>query len=321
MLSADTTNRSLKLLLAGAVTTSELPWVCTYTLYTSNGVTPGTSHGTSNGVTPVTVMPAPGASEFRQLKYASVHNADTVSATVIIRYTDGATDRDILRVTLDPGDMMEYSTGRGWYVLDSTGAVKGAGGSPLTLPLGLADGGTGAVLVDPGADRMMFWDDSAGAVTWLTPGTNLSITGTTLNAAGATPAGADTQVQFNDSGVLGGDAGLTYNKTTDQLVIASATKTATLCGSLRAGLFSDGTNSVGLADGSYAVQASAGHISCGGGASNTFRWANSAAAAGTTAGGTLTAYYGSGGTSFLSTPAAWALVMQGSTVYRIPLYT
>jgi hypothetical protein len=33
--------------------------------------------------------------------------------------------------------------------------------------------------------------------------------------AGAAPGGADTQVQFNDGGVFGGDAGFTYNKTTD----------------------------------------------------------------------------------------------------------
>jgi hypothetical protein len=33
----------------------------------------------------------------------------------------------------------------------------------------------------------------------------------------ATPGGSNTQVQFNDSGVFGGDSGLTYNKTTDTL--------------------------------------------------------------------------------------------------------
>jgi hypothetical protein len=36
---------------------------------------------------------------------------------------------------------------------------------------------------------------------------------------GAAPAGSDTQVQFNDGGNLGGDAGLTYNKTTDTLTV------------------------------------------------------------------------------------------------------
>ena len=51
-----------------------------------------------------------------------------------------------------------------------------------TLPL--SKGGTGAVLTDPNADRIGFWDDSAGAFTWLTPGANLTITGTTIDATG-----------------------------------------------------------------------------------------------------------------------------------------
>ena len=37
---------------------------------------------------------------------------------------------------------------------------------------------------------------------------------------GAAPGGSDTQIQFNDGGNLGGDSGLTYNKTTDTLTIA-----------------------------------------------------------------------------------------------------
>lgn len=41
---------------------------------------------------------------------------------------------------------------------------------------------------------------------------NLSIT--------ASAAGSNTQVQFNDSGSIGGDAGLTYDKTTDNLIVA-----------------------------------------------------------------------------------------------------
>ena len=55
----------------------------------------------------------------------------------------------------------------------------------------LADGGTGASLTDPNADRIMFWDDSAGAVDWLTAGTNLTITGTTLSATGGGSAADD----------------------------------------------------------------------------------------------------------------------------------
>ena len=40
---------------------------------------------------------------------------------------------------------------------------------PAGTDVALADGGTGASLVDPNADRILFWDDSAGAVTWLAP--------------------------------------------------------------------------------------------------------------------------------------------------------
>lgn len=58
------------------------------------------------------------------------------------------------------------------------GAVYYSAGTDVAL----ADGGTGASLADPNADRIMFWDDSLGAVTWLTPGTGLSISGTTINA-------------------------------------------------------------------------------------------------------------------------------------------
>lgn len=36
---------------------------------------------------------------------------------------------------------------------------------------------------------------------------------------GGTPGGSDTQVQFNDGGAFGGDAGFTFNKTTDQLAL------------------------------------------------------------------------------------------------------
>lgn len=60
----------------------------------------------------------------------------------------------------------------------------GGGYAPGGTDVALADGGTGATLADPGADRIMFWDDSAGAVDWLTAGTGLTITGTTIAASG-----------------------------------------------------------------------------------------------------------------------------------------
>lgn len=46
-----------------------------------------------------------------------------------------------------------------------------------------------AALVDPGADRILFWDDSEGEMAWLTPGSGLEVVGGTMNAT-AVPAGA-----------------------------------------------------------------------------------------------------------------------------------
>lgn len=66
-----------------------------------------------------------------------------------------------------------------------------------TGELSLARGGTGASLADPGADRILFWDDSAGTSEWLALGTNLSISGTTLNAS----AGAGGYTEIQEEGV------------------------------------------------------------------------------------------------------------------------
>lgn len=86
----------------------------------------------------------------------------------------------------------------------SGGPITTSGTITLAGTLGLANGGLGVALTDPGADRIMFWDDSASQVTWLTLGTNISISGTTLNVSSTsgtledltdvtitTPAGGD----------------------------------------------------------------------------------------------------------------------------------
>lgn len=58
--------------------------------------------------------------------------------------------------------------------------TSGGGYSPGGTDVALADGGTGASLADPNADRILFWDDSGGAVTWLTASTGLVISTTNL---------------------------------------------------------------------------------------------------------------------------------------------
>lgn len=131
----------------------------------------------------------------------------------------------------------------------SAATLTNATGLPLstgvTGQLPLANGGTGANLVDPNADRLMFWDDSAGNVDWLTLGTNLSITGTTLNASGGggggTPGGSDTQLQYNNAGAFGGITGATTNGTS--VTLTSPTFVTPVLGTPSSGTL---TNCTGL---------------------------------------------------------------------------
>ena len=102
--------------------------------------------------------------------------------------------------------------------LSDTASLYRSGGTDVAL----ADGGTGTSLVDPNADRILFWDDSAGAMTWLTMGTNLTITGTTLDAAGG-GGGVPTTRLIGTTAPLTGGGDLSADRT---LAISAATTAA-----------------------------------------------------------------------------------------------
>jgi hypothetical protein len=75
----------------------------------------------------------------------------------------------------------------------------------------------GTTLADPGADRILFWDDSESETTWLTAGTGLSISTTTLSVApGADFIDAITEIAAGiksgvDGDLITGTAGTSGN--------------------------------------------------------------------------------------------------------------
>ncbi len=113
-----TANTSFQIVLGGAVTTNQLPFVVNYLNYNSNGLNGiGQNHGTTNSTTPVTLLPAPANGSFRQGVTISVVNSDTVNATVIIRLNDNGTTRDMVKQVLAPNEGLYYEDGDGWRVM------------------------------------------------------------------------------------------------------------------------------------------------------------------------------------------------------------
>ncbi|MEY2665093.1 MAG: hypothetical protein RLZZ480_198, partial [Candidatus Parcubacteria bacterium] len=82
--------------------------------------------------------------------------------------------------------------------------------------IGIAYGGLGAAFTDPNADRLMFWDDSAGAITGITTLTGASISGTTLTIAVSTSEITDDTITFADinmTAAIGSDPAFAANDT------------------------------------------------------------------------------------------------------------
>lgn len=114
----------------------------------------------------------------------------------------GSTDRSPATGTMRfPVDISSVST-PGYLSVDDLNAYIWA--NPVAI-VPIANGGLGVNLAGPGADRILFWDQSAGQYQYLTAGTGLAITDTTI---AATSSGSGTVTSVNLSG---GTTGLTYS--------------------------------------------------------------------------------------------------------------
>jgi len=96
--------------------------------------------------------------------------------------------------------------------IDLTSEVSGVlpvenGGTGGLLPL--AYGGTGTAFTDPGADRIIFWDDSESTTAWLTPNTGIEISGTNLNVTASTSGGWE----FVETGTIADATTVTITET------------------------------------------------------------------------------------------------------------
>lgn len=102
--------------------------------------------------------------------------------------------------------------------------VTPGGGAGITVGTTVISGGT--------TNRLLY--DNGGVIGEAIVGANLTLSAGTLSASGGggTPGGANTDVQFNNAGAFGGDAGFTYagQGNNNQVTIAQGTLTAAATG-------------------------------------------------------------------------------------------
>ncbi len=135
----------------------------------------------------------------------------------------------------------------GLHILDTNAShdLIVAPGSNLTadrtLTITTGDTNLELDLTDPGADRLLFWDDSASKWRDLTLGTNLSITTTTLDASGGEPIATaspyavgvrailqnKTGGQVNDNATASGSSLETYKVSSTGTAQSSGVQTGT----------------------------------------------------------------------------------------------
>jgi len=105
----DSTTKSLKVNLSGAVANTNPSFVVTFADTTATAFTEASSDGVLNGTSNVTVVAAPAIATRRVIKNLIIKNNDTAAVTVNLFLDNNGTSRNIARVTLAVDDTWTLS--------------------------------------------------------------------------------------------------------------------------------------------------------------------------------------------------------------------
>jgi len=103
---------------------------------------------------------------------------------------------------------------------ESTGNLTSNGIVNFTSASNVSLGAVGNVKITGGTSGYYLQTDGTGNLSWAAGG----------GGGGGTPGGSNTQVQFNDGGSFGGNANLTFNKTTGALTINATSSNTIITG-------------------------------------------------------------------------------------------
>lgn len=127
MIVLSATNKKIQVVLAGAITTSQLDCYAAWRDFDSTTYVAGDFGVATNSTTDVDLVAAPAASHYIVVDYLSVYNKDTAAATVSVKYDVAGTEKILWKGLLAVGYKLEYAEGAGFRVLDTNGAALGVG--------------------------------------------------------------------------------------------------------------------------------------------------------------------------------------------------
>lgn len=132
------TTDKIDVVLGGAITTNQLRCMTSWRDITTSAYTPGRTVINTNSTTDVDISGSPASSTQRVIDFISIHNTDTLSATVTVKFDANGTEYVLFKATIASGERIEYSDGNGFKVQTISGAVKttrSQGVNPITSGL------------------------------------------------------------------------------------------------------------------------------------------------------------------------------------------
>jgi microcystin-dependent protein len=155
MIYLDSTTKSIKMVLSGAVTTSQ-PECSAYYYDTRRVATASPSVGgqkvtTANNTTGVTIVAPPGeAGKVRNVHTIVINNKDTAAASITVMLDDNGTQITLVKQSIRTGESLMYEDKAGWTTTQSAVNVVSTGGSLPTDLTFITSGSTTITLPTSG---------------------------------------------------------------------------------------------------------------------------------------------------------------------------